>query len=429
MSSMSRFQLFFMGALVILGVGGAILFATAKGKGGAGTVSVVMWGAIETTDVSNFISLLSTESKDIEISYIEKDPASIEEELISALASGKGPDMILLPQDLVVKQLDKFYVIPFESYSARVFKDSFIRQGELFMLPEGIVGLPFMIDPMVMYWNRDIFTNAGQALPPTTWTDFVALAPKIIKKDSNNNVTQSLVAFGEMRNVSHAKDMVSLLSLQAGTPIVSRTSDGVLMSVFDIKGSGIPPAEQAVSFYTEFSNPVKPSYSWNRSMPKDKDAFIAGKLAVYFGYASEVDEIRAANPNLDFDVALVPQATDKKLTFGKMHAVALLKSSPKVISAWQAAITLTSTEAQKLWVDQSGLPPVRRDMLGTLPGDEYKSIFYQSALISSAWLDPYRESTNGIFMRLVENVTAGRLRVSESVQTASVEIDNLLRRN
>ncbi len=429
MSSMSRFQLFFMGALVLLGVGGAILFATAKGKGGGETVSVVMWGAIESTNVSNFMSLLSAQSNDIEITYIEKDPASIEEELISALASGKGPDMILLPQDLIVKQLDKFYVIPFESYSARTFKDSFIRQGELFMLPEGIVGLPFMIDPMVMYWNRDVFTNAGQALPPTTWTDFVALAPKITKKDSNNNITQSLVAFGEMRNVSHAKDMVSLLALQAGTPIVDRASNGALVSVFDLKGSGLPPAEQAVSFYTEFSNPVKPSYSWNRSMPKDRDAFIAGKLAVYFGYASEVDEIRAANPNLDFDVALVPQATDKRLTFGKMHAVALLKASPNVTSAWQAANSLTGALAQKLWVEQSGLPPVRRDMLGTLPGDEYKSIFYQSALISAAWLDPYRESTNGIFMRLIESVTAGRLRVSESVGTASVEIDNLLRRN
>jgi ABC-type glycerol-3-phosphate transport system substrate-binding protein len=164
-------------------------------------------------------------------------------------------------------------------------------------------------------------------------------------------------------------------------------------------------------------------------MPKDRDAFVAGKLAVYFGYASEVDEIRAANPNLDFDVALVPQTADKRLTFGKMHAVALLKSSPKVASAWQAANFLTNAQSQKFWVEQSGLPPVRREMLGTLPGDEYKSIFYQSALISSAWLDPYRESTNGIFMRLVENVTSGRLRVSESVGTASVEIDNLLRRN
>lgn len=429
MSSMSRFQMVFTGILVLLGVGGAILFATAKGKGGSQTVSVVMWGAVETSELANFLSFLSTGSKGVEISYVEKDPATIEDELISALARRSGPDMVLLPQDLIVKQLDKFYVVPFESYSARTFKDTFIREGELFMIPEGIIGLPFMIDPMVMYWNRDILTNAGQALPPATWTDLVAIAPKVTRKDANNNITQSLAAFGEVRNVSHAKDVISLLAMQAGTPIVERASNGSLVSVLDRKGTGLPPAEQAVSFYTEFSNPVKPSYSWNRSMPKDKDAFTAGRLAVYFGYASEVEEIREANPNLDFDVALVPQAGDKRLTFGKMHAIALLKDSPKAASAWQGALLLASPDVQKSWVEQSGLPPVRRDMLAPLPGDSYKSVFYQSALISSAWLDPYRESTDGVFMRLVENVTSGRLRVSESVQTASIEIDNLLRGN
>jgi ABC-type glycerol-3-phosphate transport system substrate-binding protein len=154
--------------------------------------------------------------------------------------------------------------------------------------------------------------------------------------------------------------------------------------------------------------------------------FIAGKLGMYFGYASELPGLRAANPNLNFDVAMMPQAGGNKMTFGHINAIALLKASPNVIPAYVAAATLASEPLQTEWLAISGLPPVRRDMLKTIPSDAFQSIIYKSALISRAWLDPYPQATNGTFMRMVENVTTGRVRVSESVHEASIELGNIL---
>ncbi|MEK7607359.1 MAG: extracellular solute-binding protein [Patescibacteria group bacterium] len=427
---MSRFQLIFTGILIVLGVAGAVLFAVARNQGSASAPALIIWGTLDERLVSDFLAKISVDYRDtINVSYVGRDPAAFESDLISALARGQGPDMVLLPQDLILKQLDKFYIIPYESYSARLFKDSFIQEGELYMVSNGIVGLPFSVDPLVMYWNRDIFSNAGITNPPSSWTEFFGLVPRLTKKDQNGNITQSMIAFGEVRNISHAKDIVAILTMQAGNPIVSSTDDGFKSNLADRGASGLVPAEEAVSFFTEFSNPVKTSYSWNRAFSLDRTLFLAGRLALYFGYGSELSALRNANPNLNFDVAMMPQAEGNRMTFGKMNAIALLKTSPNVGPAYIAATTLTSKPLQTEWLAGGGFPPVRRDMLRTIPSDAFQSVIYQSALISRAWLDPYREATDGTFMRLIENVTSGKLRISESVNEANLELGNLLRGN
>ena len=274
---MTRFQLIFTGILIILGVAGAVLFAVARNQGSASAPALTMWGTLDGRVVSDFLAKISVDYGDtVNISYVEKPPASFESDLIAALARRQGPDMVLLPQDLILKQLDKFYVIPYENYGERAFKDSFIQEGELYIVSNGIIGLPFSVDPLVMYWNRDIFTNAGLVAPPSSWTEFFGLVPKLTKKDQNGNITQSMVAFGEVRNVSHAKDIVAMLAMQAGSPIVAWRGDNGFESVLDERGpSGLAPAESAVSFFTEFSNPVKTSYSWNRAVPEDRTLFTA----------------------------------------------------------------------------------------------------------------------------------------------------------
>ncbi len=425
---MTRFQIIFTGFLVACGVVGIILFAMVKNTTTERAPALVMWGTIKKDTMERFIGDVTKNYEDIlNITYVEKTPANFESDLVAALARGSGPDMVLLPQDLLLSQADKFYPIPYGNFSQRLFKDSFIQQGEMYLTKEGIIGLPFSVDPLVMYWNRDIFTQAGQSLPPNTWTDVLALAPKIIKKDSAGNITQALVAFGEMRNVLRAKEVLSLLILQAGNPIVSRNTQGGLMSVIAERGAGLSPAEQALSYFVEFSNPNKSVYSWNRALSNDRTLFTSGKLALYFGYASEVDTIRSANPNLNFDVARVPQVEGNKATFGSMTALTLLKSSKYIPGAYAAAQVLTSSPVQSAWIEFSNYPPVRRELVTTVPQDAYKTVFYESALISRGWLDPSRALTLDVFSRMVDNVTSGRMRVSESVSQANLELSDIIR--
>ena len=121
------------------------------------------------------------------------------------------------------------------------FTDSFIDEGQIFLTPNGALALPFSIDPLVMYWNQDIFASAGLAKPPQYWNDFLNIAPKITSLDAGQSVAKSAVALGEWSNVTNAKAILSSLFMQAGDPIVARNAAGQLVAVF----GQMPPSAPA----------------------------------------------------------------------------------------------------------------------------------------------------------------------------------------
>ena len=104
----------------------------------------------------------------IKIEYTEFPASSYENEVVNALASGKGPDFWLISQDMVLKNKDKISPIPFAYYPERNFRDDFVDISNLFIDQKngGLTALPFLIDPLVMYWNKDLFSSAGISRPP-----------------------------------------------------------------------------------------------------------------------------------------------------------------------------------------------------------------------------------------------------------------------
>tara|TARA_Y100000310_G_scaffold77594_1_gene74199 strand:- start:524 stop:1819 length:1296 start_codon:yes stop_codon:yes gene_type:complete len=421
--------LFIFGGLAVLGV---IFFAGFTGGGSEkdSIGEVEIWGVLDERVMSGIIKEFKNSREDFDgVEYVEKDPRTFSRDFVEALAVGKGPDIILLGQDDIVQTEDKIFVIPYDSYPERAFKNTFIEEGELYLAPDGVIGIPFLIDPLVMYWNRDIFSSNGVARPPEFWDEFFTLAPLITKKDEALNITKSAIAFGEFQNVTNAKEILSALIIQAGNPITNRSTAGIQSIFGERLGFAISPAESALRFYTEFSNPVKDVYSWNKSMPDSREAFLAGDLAVYFGFASEVGGLRDGNPNLNFDVALLPQSrdTDIKTTFGNMTAFAISHQSDNVPGAFRAASALSGDGGASILSQITGLPPATRSLLSERPTDARLSVFYDSALISKAWLDPDEVETEVLFGEMVDGVVSGRTRLGEAVNIVNDNLNELLK--
>lgn len=415
----------------VFAIVGVIFFAGFSGSGGGKTPigSVVIWGTLDARTMNDILKEVRNVRGDFDtVTYIEKDESTFDIEFVNALAAGTGPDLILLSQASILKHRDKIINVSYDIYSQRTFKDTFIEEGELYMTPEGILGLPFTIDPMVLYWNRDILSSAGVSAPPQYWDELFILSPIITQRDQASNIVTSLTALGEYRNVDYAKEILSTLIIQAGNKIVDRR-DGKLEVVLRDQGEfAIAPAEAALRFYTEFSNPVKSVYSWNRALPSSRQSFIAGDLALYIGFASDLVGLRNANPNLNFDVAPLLQSRDSstKITFGKMSGFAIPRTASNPNTSFFAALALTSQAPLILLAEVTGLPPVRRDLLAERPTDAFRSIFYDSALMAHAWLDPNDEKSGEIFKDMIENVISGRSRLGEAVRIADEELENLL---
>ncbi len=429
---MSNFQIVITGIFVFFIIIGVIVFAGLKGSGTQTSPEIVLWGSVSEDLFNKFLGDVNLERPEpLKIRYVQKNQDTFHQDFVEALARGTGPDAIILPQELILKERDKLAVIPYASFAQRDFKNTFIQEAELYLTGEGILALPFFVDPLLMYWNRDTLSSAGIARFPKTWDEVSALSKKATIKDNASNIAQSGAALGEYRNITHAKELLAALFMQAGNPIVG-FDNGAPVSLLAKDFSYSPkPAEAVLNFYTQFSNPSKELYSWNRALPQSKNFFVAGDLALYFGFASELADIRLKNPQLNFDVAPLPQSKNaaQKVTFGSMSGFAFARNSPNVAAAYSALVSLVSPAALVKWTELTRLPPVRRDMLEIKPADPYLAVFYDSALISRGWLDPSGRDTNSLFQTMVENIVSGKERVGEAVTRVSQEIDNLMPRN
>ncbi len=425
---MTKFQMILMGVFAVFIVVGVIIFAAYKGSSKS-AVNIVIWGTIPQTSFEKILESTSLHlSKEYNVQYVEKTEENFDTDFIESLASGDGPDIFLLPSSKIIKHRNKIYAIPYNVFTQRQFMDSFIEGSEIYMAPEGVLALPVTVDPLVMYWNRQIFTDTKITEPPKYWDEFYNLANLISQKDGALNILRSAVAFGEFSNISHAKEIVLNLAMQAGTPVTVWNGDKVQSVFADSFNKPTVPAEAAVNFYTEFGNPSKPSYSWNRSLPNSTDYFLGGDLALYFGFASEIGTLQLKNPNLDFDVAAVPVSRDggTNVSFANFDALAITKSSKNTNAAYAVISILSGVDGAKAFSETLNLPPARRDLLSQKPTDAYESVFYDSAIRSKAWLDPSPTDTDTVFQTMIESIESGKARTDEAVSRANKELSDLL---
>lgn len=413
--------------LILVGVGVFALFGGLSGNSSVGTV--VIWGTEDSQTMENLLAVIRQTDKDFSaVTYVAKDPSTYESELINAIAAGRGPDLFMMNTSELGTFADKVLTVPYSAVSQSTYINSYIDEAQLFLNGQGAWALPFMVDPLVMYWNRDILATAGVGQPPQYWADFLTIAPKITSLDASQNVQQSAVALGSWDNVAHAKEILSTLFIQAGDPIVARNDQGVFTSMLGTKPTNATeaPAESALRFYTEFANPSKTTYSWNRSLPDSTEAFAAGNLGIYFGLASEESAIAARNPNLRFAVALMPQLQGQnRATFGVLTGLAVPRTSTNPRGALTIAEKLTNQANVGLLVSTIGLPPVRRDVAVDSSNNAAMGVFVQSALISHSWFDPNHTATDSIFKGMIESVTSGKSDPAQAVSDASQQFVGL----
>lgn len=426
---MKTFPTIVAGIFVALGLIAAVIFATFSASNRDTAGSVLIWGSLPDEAVSQAIVFIQEESDIFDsVSYEYVPEEQLIPRLVSAIASGTGPDAVFLSSSDLFPQRDKLQPVSYSSMPRRTFQDSYIEAGEIFLSDDGIYGLPFIADPLIMYWNRTLFADAGVSRAPVYWDEVATLASVLSQKSEGGTLLQSAVALGTWNNVLNAKGIFATLLKQLGNPIVAPSPEGGYSSVLNDRSGVVGPGDSGLRFYSEFADPAKPVYSWNRSQQNSRDAFLAGRLAMYFGRASELYTIRAANPNLNFDIARVPVVRGGgSQVEAELIAYAIPRGSRNPSGALQAGYALTSTSIQGVILEQFKTPSVRRDAVAGSASDQYQGIFRASALSSFAFLDPSDAGTDAIFAKMIEGVASGAVSVPEAVAEASGELDALLR--
>ncbi|TSC64297.1 MAG: Uncharacterized protein G01um101491_311 [Parcubacteria group bacterium Gr01-1014_91] len=426
------FQAILFGAFGLSALVGLFVFATYTNKsGGSAEIgTVVIWGTLpRDTMQSALVSATQANTALKNVSYVQKDPATLSGELASAIATGSAPDLVLDSQE-GLHALSRFITpIPFEALSPSTFTNSFIQGAGIFTTQGGYYGIPFLVDPLVLFANRSILSSSGIARPPSTWEALVGLVPNVARTTATRQVTRGLIALGTYNNVHNARGILSALFIQTGVPISSYSASGMLSANLGTSESGgKPPGQAVLKFYTQFADPSKVSYTWNTSLPDSQQAFLSGDLALYLGYSSEVQYLRDANPNLNFYVVSFPQpatASIKNL-YGRIYTLMIPRGAKNPSGAYQVAAILSGSAEQSVFAGATGLAPASLNVLAMAPADPADAVAYAEALYTSGWLSPATGDTDAIFSGMINNVISGRSTLQGALVSAGSALTELL---
>lgn len=395
--------------------------------------AVTIWGTFPSESVQAYIDQVALSNQDISISYVQKSEQTFENEFINALANDTQPDMIIASQDVLFSVRDKLYTIPYATYNERTFRDLFVDGASLFLITEGVMAVPLVVDPLVVYYNKDILAGQQYITPPITWQDMVAGMARFVRRDNRGVLLQTAIALGEADNVNNFKDILSTLFLQTGNPIISKVPQiDQYRSVIEQSpevDTDITATGSALRFYTNFANPTSPLYTWVRSLPSAQETFLSGRSAFYIGRASELFILQSRNPNLSFDISEMFQSSGatRPVTYGQFIGIALVKKTKNFSASYSVLGTFSTKEFSDFFSKATNLPPVRRDLLAVQQQNPYVQILFRSALNTFSWPDTNTSASTAAFRAMIQAVNSGQTNPTQAVYEASRDLQSTLR--
>jgi ABC-type glycerol-3-phosphate transport system substrate-binding protein len=374
-------------------------------------ITLTWWRVTDGYDsVSEIINKFQKQYSHIRIDYRQIRPEEYEMALLEAWAEDRGPDIFSIPINFLSKYKTKILPMPEKltigrkvlvgkikkepqiiieekkPLSLRDLKSTYVETVVNDIYQENkIWGLPLFVDTLGLYFNRDLLNQAKIIEPPKTWDEFVEQVKLLTIFDSKGDIIQSGTSLGTSNNIKNSADILMLLMLQNGTQI---TKDNlVTFNLPSIDDPSYFPGEEALRFYTDFSNKDKETYCWNKEMPEAFDSFIQGKTAFYFGYASDLTKIRNLAPKLNFDVTKIPQITNtlKEFNIANYWIETVSKKTKYPNEAWIFLMFASEPQNVKSYLEKTKRPTAHRALIETQLNDLDLAPFVSQVLIAQTW--------------------------------------------
>lgn len=297
-------------------------------------ITLTYWGLWESPTVMKpVIDAFEKQNPHIKINYQMQSSQDYQQRLQTTLQSKNSPDIVRLHTSWLPLFVNTLLPAPANSVSSTELESNFYPIiSSTLDLNGQIYGVPFSLDGLALYLNKDLYQQASLQ-PPENWDDLLNNAVILTTKDpQTNTITQAGIALGTTSNVAHWSDIVTLMLLQAN------------VNLLDIDSQY---ATEALEFYTSFA--YSADRVWDDTQPNSIIAFANQKVAMIIAPSWRTPEIQALNPNLAFDIVPVPQLPDSpKVNWASIWFEAVPENSSHPQEAWQFLTYLSSAQAQQL---------------------------------------------------------------------------------
>ena len=279
---------------------------------------------------------------------------------LTAHKSGTPPvTSVLLSTDMFTL-IDEDAIVPFDNFAKtpedKAWMGSFYKAFMANSQTGGKTwGIPFQRSTVVMYWNKELFKEAGldPNKAPTTWAELKDMATKLTKKDASGKTTQfgvqipsSGFPYWLFQTLTTPND--AILANEAGTQVK-----------FDD-----PKVIEALQFWVDLGKAgIHPPgvVEWGTT-PKD---FFEKKAAIIYTTTGNLTNIKA-NAKFDFGVGMIPGNKRKGSPTGGGNFYIFKKSTPaQQEAAFKFAKWVTQPERAAQWSMETGYVAVSQAAYNT----------------------------------------------------------------
>lgn len=426
MVNLSRKQFIIIGAIVAVVVGALLFFLLnlRQSRFGSGEkVSLSVVGIDPPEAWTGIIASYNILAPNVTINYESSDQASYKDKLLNSLASGRGPDIFYIGNHDLLSESNKIVPVSQAALDLPRLRELFPAVVERDFVFKGKIGaLPLYIDTLATIYNRDIFDQAGVAVPPKTWDEFLRILPQLRQFGSGGQVSRAAAAIGGTeKSVNAGVDLLNLLMLQNG----ARMNDAENKTALFASGESGP---KAFDFYLQFANAASPNFTWSDGMGDSVSAFASGKTAIIFNYLSSAQAAKNINTFLDVGVSpmLQPSGASSDINYANYHGLAVSSQSRAQSWAWDFVLfAATNPSSGASYSRATGRPPALRTLITENTNDPDLGVFARQALTARSWFQPSASRVKDIFNSAIMDVLTGRTNSSNALRQAEGQISDL----
>jgi len=413
----------------------------------------------------------------VNIKYKKLRYSEYQDELIEAFATDRGPDIFALHNTWLRKYQAKDLIAPMPAQTKIVYPEvqgaikkeviPKLRTERSLTLKElenkfvdvvyddvvievdgreKVFGLPLSVDTLAMFYNKNLFNNAGITSPSAYWNrEFQQDVKKLTKQDNTGQIIQSGVSLGGSDNIERSSDILSLLMMQSGAVMMENGNVKFHEKPDSLSNRSYTPGADALRFYTDFANPAKEVYCWNKSLDSAVELFTQNRLGMMFGYSYMLPEIKAKAPKLEFSVAKAPQIENspRDINYANYWVEAVssnILTDPdnlkkgnnyakrKFDAAWNFVQFMTEAKQAKTYLDATNKPTALRSLVEEQRDDQEIGVFAEQVLTAESWYHGAGPlAAEKIMREIIDKANAGQQPIKQIVSDGANKVQQTIK--
>ncbi|OLV15586.1 extracellular solute-binding protein [Deinococcus marmoris] len=366
----------------------------------AAPVTLTYWQyeyASKVSAMNDLIKKFEAANPDIKIKQETFPYDAYSQKVASSVPAGQGPDVVNLYYGWLPQYVDAGYLqpLPTKDFPTATIDSTYAPMVKTSKMNGKYYALPTAVRTLAIFYNKDLFKQAGIAQPPKTWEELIADGQKIVKGTPPRYTT---LGFGIQPDGQDYHVLREVLVRQFGGQPYSK--DGKTATYDSAAGA------KAMTFYTDLQTKYKlgvPNFfPGNNSY---RDAFIAGKVGMIIDGSFAINTIKDG-AKFDWGVTTLPVLAsnpNEKDNFGSYWVNGITKNAKgdKLDASVKFLKFLTSAETQRYWLENVGEIPASRSLAadpGLLKDPVYgpfiaslpyasSTVFVDEAGQRKAWVD------------------------------------------